>query len=293
MKKITFLLLIFVFVFAVSAEPPKPKKPKKPKYKELAAMYQRCTDDLNYTTSEKMEIENLNSSLNVEVALLKTQIEHLKGDTATIGRRMRIVERNLAKTKGDYDDLLKSFTDQSISKNTLLAEKEARLQELQSILDQKDAEVKALKSKVTDALKGFEDKGLTIHEKNGKVYVSLDAELLFASGSWEVDNKVKATLAELGNILAADMGINVAIEGHTDNVPYKGSGNVKDNWDLSVMRATSVVKEILKNKDINPQRITAAGRGEYVPIDSDRAKNRRIEIILTPKLDELFQIIGD
>jgi len=293
MKKLTFLFLILALVLAVSAEPAKPKKPKKPKYKELAAMYQKCTDDLNYTTSERNDFEKRNNNLNTEVASLKAQIEQLKEDTAVAGRRLRIVERNLSKTKNDYDDLLKSFTDQSVSKNKLLAEKEARLQELQSILEQKDAEVKALKSKVMDALKGFEDKGLTIHEKNGKVYVSLDAELLFASGSWELDNKVKATLAQLGNILAGDIGINVAIEGHTDNVPFKGSGNVKDNWDLSVMRATSVVKEILKNKDINPQRITAAGRSEYVPIDNDRAKNRRIEIILTPKLDELFQIIGD
>jgi len=293
MKKFTILFVILVLMFAVWAEPAKPKKPKKPKYKELAAMYQKCTDDLNYTTSEKNDLENKNNNLNAEITSLKAQIEKLKEDTATSGRRMRIVERNLAKTKGDYDDLLKSFTDQSVSKNALLAEKEARLQELQSILDQKDAEVKALKNKVADALKGFEDKGLTIHEKNGKVYVSLDAELLFASGSWEIDNKVKATLAQLGNILATDIGINVTIEGHTDNAPYKGSGNVKDNWDLSVMRATSVVKEILKNKDIIPQRITAAGRSEFVPIDADRAKNRRIEIILTPKLDELFQIIGD
>jgi chemotaxis protein MotB len=164
------------------------------------------------------------------------------------------------------------------------------------MLAQKDAEVKALKNKVADALKGFEDKGLTIHEKNGKVYVSLDEKLLFASGSWEIDNKGKEALTELGNVLATDKDINVVIEGHTDNVPYKGSGNVKDNWDLSVLRATSVVKEILKNGNISPQRVTASGRGEFVPVDNDdskeaRAKNRRTEIILTPKLDELFQII--
>ena len=299
MKKFSILFLILALVFAVSAEPAKPKKPKKPKYKELAAMYQKCSDDLLYTTSEKNDFESKTNNLMNEVATLKAQIEQLREDTSTIGRRMRIVERNLAKTKGDYDDLLKSFTDQSVSKNALLAEKEAklaekeaRLEELQSILDQKDAEVKALRNKVTNALKGFQDKGLSIHEKNGKVYVSVDAELLFASGSWEIDNKVKETLSELGKVLAADQDINVVIEGHTDNVPFKGSGNVKDNWDLSVMRATSVVKEILKNKEINPQRITASGRSEYLPIDTDRAKNRRIEIILTPKLDELFKIIG-
>ena len=291
MKRNIIFLLLLAIALVAAANPP--KKPKKPKYKELAAMYQKCSDDLNYTTSERNDFETKSNQLTTEVASLKAQIAQLKEDTAAAGRRLRIVERNLTKTKGDYDDLLKSFTDQSVSKNALLAEKEAKLQELQSILDQKDAEVKALKNKVADALKGFEDKGLPIHEKNGKVYVSLDAELLFASGSWEVDNKVKATLAQLGNILAGDIGINVAIEGHTDNVPFRGNGHVKDNWDLSVMRATSVVKEILKNKDIDPQRITAAGRSEYVPIDTDRAKNRRIEIILTPKLDELFQIIGN
>jgi len=299
MKKNSILFLLLAFMFAVSAEPAKPKKPKKPKCKELAAMYEKCTGDLSFMTSEKDEFETKSNHLTTEVAALKAQIGQLKDDTASIGRRMRIVERNLAKSKSDYDDLQRSLIDQNVSKNALiaekearLAEKEARLEELQSILDQKDAEVKALRNKVIDALKGFEDKGLTIHEKNGKVYVSLDAELLFASGSWEVDNKVKATLAELGNVLASDVGINVMIEGHTDNVPFKGSGSVKDNWDLSVLRATSVVKEILKNKEIDPQRITAAGRSEFVPIDNERAKNRRIEIILTPKLDELFQIIG-
>ena len=271
-------------------------KPKKPKYKQLAAMYEKCTEDLNYTTSERNDFETRNNDLNSEIISLKVQIEQLKEDTSALGRRIRITERNLTKTKSDYDELLKSFTDQNISKNALLAEKEARLNELQSVLDAKDAEVKALRNKVADALKGFEEMGLTIYEKNGKVYVSLEAELLFASGRWDVDNKGKATLAELGNILANDVGINVVIEGHTDNVPFNGSGNIKDNWDLSAMRATGVVKEILKNKDINPQRITASGRGEYVPVDVEdtreaRAKNRRIEIILTPKLDELFQII--
>ena len=268
----------------------------KSKYKELDAKYQKCAEDLNYTNSEKIDFENKSKDLTTEVANLKKQIENLKEDTAAMGRRIRIVERNLDKTKGDYDNLLKSFTDQNISKNALLAEKEARLNELQSILDQKDAEVKALRDKVANALKGFEDMGLTIYEKNGKVYVSLDEKLLFASGSWDIDSKGREALTELGKVLANDSNINVVIEGHTDNVPYKGSGNVKDNWDLSVLRATAVVKEILKNKEINPQRISASGRSEYVPIDTEdtreaRAKNRRTEIILTPKLDELFQII--
>jgi len=293
--KILLLLLAVVFIATgcVSSK----------KYKELDVLYQKCTEDLNYTTSEKIDFENKSQELASEIAGLKVQIEKLKEDTTTMGRRIRIVENQLNKIKGDYDELLKSFTNQNLTFiNTLqerekeLAEKEARLAELQNVLAQKDAEVKALKNKVTNALKGFEDHGLTIDERNGKVYVSLDEKLLFASGSWEIDKRGKEALTELGKVLASEPEINVLIEGHTDNVPFRGRGDVKDNWDLSVMRATAVVKELLSNNDINPQRITAAGRGEYVPIDPEdtreaRARNRRTEIILTPKLDELFRII--
>jgi len=301
-KKLLSLLLLMIFILTGCVT--------KSKYNELEALYKRCTDDLNYTTSEKIDFENKNKDLKSEIATLKTQIDNLKEDTTALGRRIRIAERNLAKTKGDYDDLLKSFTDQNLSKsaeitalmNTLearqkeLEEKEAHLEELQNILAQKDAEVKALKDKVANALKGFEDHGLTVYEKNGKVYVSLDEKLLFASGSWEIDTRGREALRELGKVLASESNINVLIEGHTDNVPFRGTGNVRDNWDLSVMRATSVVKELLKNPEIDPQRITAAGRSEYLPIDTDdtreaRAKNRRTEIILTPNLDELFRII--
>ena len=293
----TLFLLLAIAVIATGCV-------TKSKYLELDGKYQQCVSDLAFTNSEKIDFENKSKDLAAEVASLKTQIENLKSDTAATGRRLSILERNLDKTKGDYDELLKSFNDQNASKNALLAEKEAslaekeaRLNELQAILAQKDAEVKALKNKVANALKGFEDKGLTIYEKNGKVYVSLDEKLLFASGSWEIDGKGKEALTELGKVLANDANINVVIEGHTDNVPYRGSSNVKDNWDLSVMRATAVVKELLRNDGIDPQRITASGRSEYLPIDPDdskeaRARNRRTEIILTPKLDELFQIIS-
>jgi len=282
----------------------------KSKYKELSNLYQKCSEDLSYTLSEKNELGQKYDKLTQEMLTLKDQISKLKEDTTAVGRRLRIAERNLAKTKNDYDELLRSFSDQNLNKKAEvemlmsslearqkeLEEKEAKLAELQQILAQKDAEVKALRNKVADALKGFTDKGLTIYEKNGKVYVSLDEKLLFASGSWEIDSKGKEALGELGKVLANDHDINVVIEGHTDNVPYRGSGNVKDNWDLSVMRATAVVKELLKNKDILPQRISASGRSEYIPVDAEdskeaRAKNRRTEIILTPKLDELFKII--
>ena len=143
---------------------------------------------------------------------------------------------------------------------------------------------------------GFEGKGLTITQKNGKVYVSLDESLLFASGSTKVEDKGVEAIKKLAKVLEQEQEINILVEGHTDDVPMKGSGDIKDNWDLSVMRATSIVKIITGNSKVNPIRITAAGRGEYFPIDPSktaeaRKKNRRTEIILVPKLDELLKVL--
>ena len=144
----------------------------------------------------------------------------------------------------------------------------------------------------------FENKGLTITQKNGKVYVSLDESLLFASGKINVENKGIEALKNVAKVLEQNSDINVVVEGHTDDVPMKGAGEIKDNWDLSVMRATSVTKIMLDNAKIDAQRITSAGRGEFAPIDNSktaeaRKKNRRTEIILTPKLDELLKVLGD
>ncbi len=170
------------------------------------------------------------------------------------------------------------------------------MNELKAVLARKDSAVLALKAKVQDALLGFENNGLTIEQKNGKVYVSLDESLLFASGKYDIEKKGKEALNSLGAVLEKNSDVNVLVEGHTDNVPYNGSGILKDNWDLSVKRATSVVKIILEKNDINAQRLTAAGRADYIPIASNdtkegRAANRRTEIILTPKLDELMKLL--
>ena len=145
-------------------------------------------------------------------------------------------------------------------------------------------------------LVGFNNEGLTVHEKNGKVYVSLDEKLFFKTGKWDVDPKGQQALRQFSQVLAQNPDINIMVEGHTDNVPMHGSGEVKDNWDLSVMRATAVTKILTQNDDIDPERIIAAGRSEYVPLaDEDtpqaRQMNRRTEIILTPKLDELLKLI--
>lgn len=178
-----------------------------------------------------------------------------------------------------------------------ISQRDKRLLELERALSRKDEAVMALKSKVMNALIGFDNKGLSISNRNGKVYVSMDEKLLFKSGSYTVDVRGAQALNQLAEVLSQNKDINIVIEGHTDNVPYKGSGALKDNWDLSVKRATSIVRILSLNKGIDPQRMTVAGRSKYLPIETNataegRSKNRRTEIILTPKLDELFQILG-
>lgn len=175
--------------------------------------------------------------------------------------------------------------------------RDQRLIELERALAKKDQAVMVLKDKVMKALTGFDNKGLSISNRNGKVYVSMDEKLLFKSGSYTVDVRGAQALKQLAKVLSVNKDINIVIEGHTDNVGYNGSGVLKDNWDLSVKRATSIVRILRLNKGINPQRMTVSGRSKYLPISTNatvegRSKNRRTEIILTPKLDQLFQILG-
>lgn len=177
-----------------------------------------------------------------------------------------------------------------------LSVKEARVNELESIIARQDSTVQALRNSVSRALLGFEGQGLTIEIKNGKVYVSMEESLLFATGSTSVDPRGVNALKELAKVLENNPDINVLIEGHTDDVPFRPGSQIKDNWDLSVLRATAIVRIILQNSSTDPIRLTAAGRGEFMPLDPGttaeaRRKNRRTEIILTPKIDELLQII--
>jgi chemotaxis protein MotB len=249
---------------------------------DLSERLEENVANLKNSSETNLRLSRINSELENQLNSLKT------GSSEEIARLME----KLQQTQTDLqkrEDILKSAQKE-------LEQRSIRLKELEDALRQKDDAVKQLRQKVMDALLGFNNKGLTIHEKNGKVYVSLDEQLLFKTGQWEVDPKGQQALASLAEVLGQNNDINVLVEGHTDDVPMRGTGMVKDNWDLSVMRATAVTRILLKNKSVDPKRITSAGRGEFFPIDEAktpgaRQKNRRTEIILTPRLDEIFRIL--
>ena len=179
-----------------------------------------------------------------------------------------------------------------------LEARSVRVTELETIINKKDSMVTALKQSISKALRGLEGEGLTIEQRNGKVYISLEEDLLFASGKYTVNSGGVAALNKLATALAPQKDLEILVEGHTDSIPLSGRGLVKDNWDLSVMRATNVVKVLTKNPSLNPLQLTAAGRAEFVPIASNKTKegrgaNRRIEMILSPNLDDLYNLLEE
>ena len=254
-------------------------------------------------TSGKDDLSSQLEKLRYELNLQKQNNNNLEQREEQARREMELIKTgSSSEIEMLLDELLSARNDLNQREDRLreaeteLRERNSRLIELQNILDQKDKAVKELKNDVMKALVGFNNNGLTVHEKNGKVYVSMEEKLLFKTGKWDVDPKGRQALKNLSRLLADSPEINIMIEGHTDDVPMHGTGEVKDNWDLSVMRATAVTKILTENGKIDSGRIIAAGRSKYVPIasgDSPEARqmNRRTEIILTPKLDELLKII--
>lgn len=236
--------------------------------------------------------EKLSRSKDEETRKALSDLDKTREDLLRKEDALKKLEKEIDEKQRNIDNSTRALNDA----DKQLREKEARVVELQAALARKDSIVSALKTKVTEALIGFNNNGLTVSQKNGKVYISLEERLLFASGSTTVDKKGAEALKQLSRVLEENPDINVLIEGHTDNVPISG-GNIKDNWDLSVLRSTSVVRILIKESKIDPLRLTPAGKGEYNPVDAgasaeSRRKNRRIEVILTPKLDEIFKMMG-
>lgn len=185
---------------------------------------------------------------------------------------------------------------QIAEKEGALFQREKRLTELEQRIAANEKAMNTLKQSLSDALLNFEGKGLTVEQRNGKVYVSMENKLLFDSGSWTVGPQGTKAIAQLAGVLQDNPDIDVLIEGHTDNVPYSGKGPLSGNWDLSTKRATSIVTLLLENDQVLPQNLTAAGRGEFLPVGPNtspqgRAANRRIEVILSPKLSEITQLL--
>jgi chemotaxis protein MotB len=275
---------------------------------DRAKMDKKTLDGLNRDTAiVGTNLRNLMSKydkLNVLNEQLMDRLNKLivgnEKDNAKLSGDLQMTTEELLKREDELKTLEKALDKQRIELNELneeLKKREARVNELEDIIKKKEQASADLRKKLSDALIGFENKGLTITQKNGKVYVSMDESLLFASGKTNVEAKGAEALKNVAKVLEQNPDINIMVEGHTDDVAMKGAGEIKDNWDLSVMRATSVTKILLNNANIEQRRIVAAGRGEFSPLDpaktaEARKKNRRTEIILTPKLDELLKVLG-
>ncbi|MDY2585912.1 OmpA family protein [Winogradskyella aquimaris] len=289
------------------------------KYANLKKENRALTDELEVLSADKNKLTNDLNSLQAAYENAIKERDKFRSDYAA-------TKNNLDNLKASYDALEKNSSAE-IAKNSqknreLLAQLEAkeqalaaenerleklkkelesrsqRVAELENVIAAKDANMRALKDAISKALTNFEGKGLTVEQRDGKVYVSMENKLLFESGSWYVGAQGKQAVKQLGSVLAENPDIAILIEGHTDNVPYKGNAQLSGNWDLSTKRATAIVNILRENNAINPENLTAAGRGEYAPIATNntsegRAKNRRIEVILTPKLDEISKLLND
>ncbi len=292
----------------------------KKKYDELLAQKIRTDADL---VDRNTQLEKANS----ELSDLQDKLSKLKSDTTNLGQEVRAASKKLSELDKEFtqlDTYYKNLVNssgklnrdmeqqkeqllgiqESLSKtrrindslSTSLDERERKVRELEEVLARKDKAVADLRNRITNALLNFKESDLTVKVRNGKVYVSLAEQLLFGSGSIDVDQKGVGALQQLAKAIKDQKDINITVEGHTDNVPIsKKSQYMQDNWDLSVMRATAITR-ILTNAGVAPKQITASGKGEYLPLagndtPQNKQKNRRTEIIITPDLDELFKLL--
>ena len=222
---------------------------------------------------------------------MSVQIKNLMRDTTKMGNSIRQYQSMLNVNMTEQEKLNALLN----QKKNELNERECTINELQQMINAQNEKVRKLLSSVKDALLGFSSDELTVREKDGKVYVAMSDKLLFQSGSARLDKRGEEALGKLAEVLNKQTDIDVFIEGHTDNKPIN-TVQFKDNWDLSVFRAPSVVRILIKNYNVNPLQIQPSGRGEYMPVDDNetaegRSKNRRTEIIMAPKLDKLFQML--
>ena len=291
------------------------------KYTDLKKENRFISDENDELHKANAEFDSVNKSLTAERDQLKADRDKLQADCTATSNNLKalqdsytaleknsndVLEANMAKNRdllAQLDTKEKALAAEQDRLNKLsseLASNTKRLNELESMIAAKDAAMKKLKDTLSKALNAFEGKGLTIYQKNGKVYVSMENKLLFQTGSWAVGNEGRKAVVEVGKVLAQNPDITVLIEGHTDNDKILGNigGGIENNWDLSTKRATAIVNILCENGGIRKQNLTAAGRGEFAPLLSNdtnegKAKNRRIEVILTPKLEEISKMLNE
>lgn len=271
-----------------------------PKKKFLAMQHERDSlqTGLNVANGRIDSLTGLVAAQRDTIAMLRNEVSVLNDKLSTLQSQYNTISDNYKQLRTNSTDEIKKLLKDLEAVQNNLAAREKRLQEVEDAMKKRDEAVNALKDKLSKALLGFNKSGLSVNIKDGKVYVSLTDKLLFDTGSIEIDERGKEALTELAKVLKTQTDINVLVEGHTDNMKVGNLGQIKDNWDLSVMRATSVVRFLTETQKLDPLRVTASGKGEFMPIEKlntaeSRSKNRRIEIVLTPKLDELYQLLND
>lgn len=297
-------------------------------FNDLENKYTDAKKENRLLADENEELHKANTEFNEQTKSLRDELEKLKASNGKLQADCTATSNNLKALQESYAALEKNSNDAlqtNMAKNrdlltqldakekvlaaeqnrlnklnSELASNTKRLNELESMIAAKDAAMKKLKDTLSKALNAFEGKGLTVEQKNGKVYVSMENKLLFQTGSWAVGTEGRKAVVEVGKVLAQNPDITVLIEGHTDNDKILGNigGGIESNWDLSTKRATAIVNILAENGGIKKQNLTAAGRGEFAPISSNdtnegKSKNRRIEIILTPKLDEISKMLNE
>ncbi|MEN8137517.1 MAG: OmpA family protein [Bacteroidota bacterium] len=287
-------------------------------HNDLQSKYDRVLGERDILEEENINLRSNLADCQNRLSKVSHELSALKEEADLLGRKYSALEKDHAALKESYI-MLTNRSDALLAKNAkknlelleelekariLLAEegsklkaKEKKIAELEYLMKERENTLAQMKNSLSDALRGFEGKGLTVEQRNGKVYVSLENRLLFPSGSWQVNAQGKDAVNQLAGVLAVQNDINILIEGHTDSDAYRGNGTLIDNWDLSVKRSTAIVRLIMNTRGIDPTRITAAGRSKYIPVATNntsegKSKNRRIEVIIEPDLSKIEAMLG-
>ena len=250
------------------------------KMEALAADTARCGTALRSCGARNAELEALNAMLT----------EELERKRSASGAEQAALLSELQRIRAD----LQFQEDSLLALDRDLRDREARVAELTRLLEAQKSAGEALKTKLNDALFAFRNRGLEVEERDGKVYVRLASKLLFASGSTAIDPEGRNALIGLARAIEGETGFEIVVEGHTDDVAFNSSTSPKNNWELSVLRSTAVVEVLTANSGLDPAQLSAAGRSEFHPRDpEDRNRNRRIEVVLSPKLDGLYDLLEE